>query len=349
MKKRFLGIPMSIGTVLIAAVVLSGFAFQATSAEAKKDNWPSAITLGSRSAGSSGYFEGVGVGKMIEQYTGVPVAIVPTAGSTAICELMARGDAQMGVITAYDAFNAFRGKGDFSKKVPLRCIAKGGGSVFGFVVKAGSGIKSLKDLKGRRVMGKYVGSEVSTRINLAYLHAAGLTEKDMKWQSYSSIGESLNALVEGSTEACGVPIGAGGAIFLQLGTKIDWTIIKMTDAEIEAAAKELPSCPLDTQPKGTYEKVPWDRTGLSAPSYIWAARVLPEDFVYEITRAIFENLNEFHKIHARCKDYTMDSALKAPIAAYHEGAVRYWKEKGKWTADMEKKQKEFLAEISEAR
>jgi len=275
-------------------------------------------------------------------------SIIPTAGSTAICELMARGDAQMGVITAFDAYNAFRGQGGYSQKVPLRCIAKGGGSVFGFIVKAGSGINSLKDLKGRRVMGNYIGSEVTTNVNLAYLHAAGLTEKDMKWQSYTRIKESLNApLVEGSTEACGVPIGSGGAIFLQLGTQIDWTVIKMTNTEIEAAAKELPSCPPDTQPKETYEKVPWDRTGLSAPSYIWAARDLPEDFVYEITKAIFDHLKDFHKIHSRCEDYTMESALNSPIAAYHAGAVLYWKEKGKWTAEMEKKQKAFLAEIGE--
>ena len=349
MKKRFLGITIPIVTVLITALVFGGFTFQAVMVEAKNDNWPAAITLGSRSIGSSGYFEGVGVGQMIEQFTRVPVSIIPTAGSTAICNLMARGDAQMGVITAFDAYNAFRGQEIYKEKVPLRCIAKGGGSVFGFIVKAGSGINSLQDLKGKRVMGNYIGSEVTVRINLAFLHAAGLTEKDMKWQSYTSIKESLNALVEGSTDACGVPIGSGGAIFLQLGTKIDWTVIKMTDAEIAAAAKELPSCPPATQPKGTYKQVPWDRTGLSAPSYIWVARDLPEDFVYEITKGIFDNLKEFHKIHSRCRDYTMEDALDAPIAAYHAGAVKYWREKGKWTAELEKKQKAFLAEIGEGK
>ncbi|NIM05407.1 MAG: hypothetical protein GTN65_07290, partial [Armatimonadetes bacterium] len=69
---------------------------------------------------------------------------------------------------------------------------------------------------------------------------------------------------------------------------------------------------------------------------------LSEDVVYHFTKAFFTNLKAFHPVHASAKEYDLEGSLQEPTIAYHPGAVRYYKEIGRWTPELESIQSKLL-------
>jgi TRAP-type uncharacterized transport system substrate-binding protein len=64
--------------------------------------------------------------------------------------------------------------------------------------------------------------------------------------------------------------------------------------------------------------------------------------VYQVTKAIFDNLPDWTGVHPLARQWSLKKALQINVAPYHEGAIRYYKEKGVWTAAMDAKQKALL-------
>ena len=71
---------------------------------------------------------------------------------------------------------------------------------------------------------------------------------------------------------------------------------------------------------------------------------MPDDVVYHFTKAFFENLKQFYPVHASAKEYTLKGSLEDPTIPFHPGAIRYYKEVGMWTPELEATQKELLAD-----
>jgi hypothetical protein len=69
---------------------------------------------------------------------------------------------------------------------------------------------------------------------------------------------------------------------------------------------------------------------------------VPDDLIYEFTKAFFENIEQFYPVHASAKEYTVAGSLEEPTIPFHPGAIRYYKEIGAWTPELEKKQMELL-------
>jgi hypothetical protein len=76
----------------------------------------------------------------------------------------------------------------------------------------------------------------------------------------------------------------------------------------------------------------------SLHSYFVAASRLSDDTMYKVTKALFDNIDEFHGFHATAKEWTIQETLDEPTIPYHPGAVRYFKERKVWTPELEKEQ-----------
>jgi len=264
---------------------------------------------------------------------GVPGLIataVASNGSVANANAIAGGSMQSGFIQSDVAYWAFTGTGIYEgrpKIDSLRAIANLYPESFHLVARKDSGIKTVRDLKGKRASLDEPGSGtlVDARLILA---AYGLTEKDMKAE-YLKPQQSADKLKDGALDAffsvAGWPQGAISELAVTTG--ID--LVPIDGPEAEELVKKYSFFSTDEIPDGAYKNVAGVKT--VSVNAIWATSTKQsEQLIYNITAALW-NPNTRKLLdsgHAKGKSIKFETAVQGLGIPLHAGAEKYYKEKG---------------------
>lgn len=192
------------------------------------------------------------------------------------------------------------------------------------VVSADSNIKSVADLKGKRVSVGAPGS--GTEINAQQiLEAYGLTFDDTQLQRLS-FADSAKAIQDGKLDAAFQTAGTPTAAITELAATTGVKIIPIDSDKIDAIIAKYPYYVKTTVPANTYQTVPEEVTTVSVKSMLLIRSDLDEDLVYKVTKAIFDNTDKLG--HAKAKEIKLDSVLSGVSIPIHPGAKKYFDEKG---------------------
>jgi hypothetical protein len=187
-----------------------------------------------------------------------------------------------------------------------------------------SGIKTLADLKGKRVSvgAPKSGTELNAR---AILTAAGLTYDDLGKVEYLPFGESVELIKNRQLDATLQSAGLGVSSIRDLASSVAITVVEIP---ADVVAKIGSPYLAGTIPAGTYEGQTADIATAVIQNYLVSSADVSDDVAYAMTKAIFENLDKMVAAHAAAKGIALDKAAKAPPAPLHPGAERYFKEAG---------------------
>ncbi|MCL5960511.1 MAG: TAXI family TRAP transporter solute-binding subunit [Chloroflexi bacterium] len=313
------------------------------------------MALGTPPIGSSYNTVGTGVAKVASDHTSMKVIVKPFAGPQAWMPLIDSGEVQLGALNSMDAWWAYTGGTGFNKAYKsLRVIVRGNNVASPTIlVRNDSDIKSMKDLRGKRVASEYGGHVFMSTSLTAYLESVGLTWNDVKPVPVTDIASGLKALREGRVDACFSGSPDTGAT-LETDAAIGVRTLNLGDVPPEQAGnapkdmvekfkKRLPAVDIIRQPKEGWMKS--DNTMISYPILLGASAKLSADAAYEITKALYENDTELHPIYSWLAGWKKASMFDpATTVPYHEGAIRYWKEKGLWTPAAEENNKKILGQ-----
>lgn len=310
------------------------------------DKWPSTISVGSFSKGSTSYPVNVAIAKLIGKYTPVSAAVREYAGGAPGIEALIRGDVDTWAQGQTDFYEAYLGEGLWKgRPQDLRLLI---GTVFegplGFGVRPSDGIHSIKDLAGKKVMSKSA-IPYQNRANEAILRKAGVWDKVTHIQ-FASTGDIAPAMIEKTVDSFCWAIGGPYSLQIKESTGIDW--ISLTEEEADAV-RAIPGL------------TPWKASGwilemygyppdkvLRSYSYLFAVSAraeMSENVAYGIVKAVFDgnHLDEVRSLSQNLSATSLKTAVADFWVPFHPGAVKYYKEKGIWTAKMEARQKELLA------
>jgi TRAP transporter TAXI family solute receptor len=310
---------------LVAAVALFGMA--SAGAQDKKVR----LSIGTGGTGGVYYPLGGGLAAMISKYVpGVEATAEVTAGSIANLQLIGGGKSELAFTMADAAWDATNGLDKFKDaKVPLRTLVVFYPNRMHVVTVEGTGVNTMKDLKGKRVStgAPVSGTEVMA---LRLIEASGLDPKDMTRERLS-VAESVNALKDGKIDAFfwvgGVPTPSITDLASTPGKKI-----KLIDHGDAAEAMRKKFGPIYVKNKilaNAYPGEPRDTSNVDVWNLIVVPEKADENLVYQITKVMFEKKDELVKVHkdAAFLDLANQSSGASPIA-FHPGALRYFKEKG---------------------
>lgn len=311
-----------IGLVVILAVGLIGIGHSM----AKKKF----LTLASGSPGGVYYPLGGGMAVVIQKTTDLRCAAESTGASVENCRLVGAGESDMGMVMGSIAYKAIQGQEPFEKKFPLAALFQMYPAPEHIVTVQGKGIRSIKDLKGKKVSIDVPGSGCAVMAK-AILEEYGFNlEKDLTI-AHLSQSESVQALKDGVIDAVFFNFAYPGSAVLDLAATRDIMLIPMESAMADKIVKKFPYYVKITIPAKTYPKVDNDVLCLGDSNVLIANKQMEEDVAYKIVKAIFENVDKgkwaLKDIHPIAAQLTPSNAVNSPVAL-HPGAIKYFKEVG---------------------
>ncbi len=262
---------------------------------------------------------------------GVPGLIAvaqSTKGSVDNVMGIAEGRLESGLSQADISYWAHNGQGIFEATGPietLRSVANLFPEAVHVVVRRDAGIDKLSDLRGKRVSLDREGS--GTRVDaLLILAAFGIGLDDMDEQALAA-GDAADRLRDGELDAFVMVVGTPATAVVELADDSLITLVPISGPEAEALRQNYPFFAKDRIVSGTYFNVPSTET-LSVGAQWLVSAELPEDLVYELTRALWhENTRRLlDNGHPKGKSIRKVSALDGLVVPLHAGARRYYGE-----------------------
>lgn len=304
--------------------------------------------------GSTGYNEASAIADALMKAYGTRIRLLPSGTSVGRITPLEAERAQYGWL-ATETFFAVEGLYDFAAKdqgpQDVRVLL-GRPASFGIVVTGESGIKKMEDLKGKRLAWVPANTSVNVKV-LAMLAFAGMTLDDVELVTLPSYGASLRALVDGTADAAGTSPTAATLRELEASPRgIGWVPVPAGNKEgWERLTGVAPffSPHEETIGAGMSKDNPVELMAYKYPMIVTYAST-DEDQVYALTKAVDETFDLYKESSPVMALWAIEKSGKPPAdAPFHEGAVRYLKEKGLWTDESEAWQKQRLDHVSKVK
>ncbi|MCR5259734.1 MAG: TAXI family TRAP transporter solute-binding subunit [Desulfovibrio sp.] len=262
---------------------------------------------------------------------GIKCTVESTSASVFNVNAVCNGDLEFGIAQADRQYQAVHGLAEWQGKPQekLRAVFALAPEAVTFVAAEDSGIKSLKDVKGKVINIGNPGS--GQRQNAIDLFASvGINwEKDFKAEGIKS-ADAPRMVQDNRLDGFFFTVGhPNGNIKEATAGKRKCRIVSIT--EIEPLLKKLPyytkvEIPMDQYPEASNAGEKVFTVGMLA-TLVTSADV-PDEVVYAVTKEVFENLGEFKKLHPALASLTKESMLEGLSAPIHPGALKYYKEAG---------------------
>jgi uncharacterized protein len=312
---------------LLAVVGVLGFASGGTESAAGAPKQETVfLNIGTGSTSGTYYPLGGAMAEIISKNVpGVNATAVSTAASAANINKLNEKEFQMVMVQNDVTYYAYTGTEMFKdKKMPgLRAVASLYYETIQIVTLASTGIKSFDDLKGKRIAVGAAGSgtEINTR---QILETIGLTYNDIKAQ-YLSFAEAANGLRDGNTDAALITAGIPTAAIRDVAAQKDVVLVPVPES---VATKIIAKYPFYTRyvvPKDTYPKQSADVPTLAVKAILVVDASMGEQLAYDVTKAIFTNLDRVALAHAQGKVIKKETALEGLPVPVHPGAEKFFK------------------------
>ena len=314
MTKKILAL-IALSLVLVMALASCGGATQ--------------LAMGTGGTGGTYFAFGGVLNHYVRNHAGVDCTPVPTDGSKANIQGIDSGDYQLGTVQSDVMAYAWAGSNSFASEGAIKSFRVIGGLYAEAVqlITVDPEIKTVADLAGKKVsIGAPASGVYFNAIDV--LAAVGLTESDIKAQ-YQSFNDSAESLKDGKIDAAFVVAGAPTPAVVELMTTNENARLVPIDGEVSATI--MASCPYYTEykiPAGTYKGQVEDVTTITVKATLIVSADLDEDTVYNITKAIFDNIDGIKAEHAKGAELSLENATSGMTAPFHKGAAKYFAEKG---------------------
>lgn len=301
--------------------------------EAKPADRMQFVTIGTGGVTGVYYPTGRAISKMImkDEKSDFTATVESTAGSVYNINAVMSGDLDFGIAQSDMQYQAYFGKVNWDGKAQtsLRSVFSIHPESVTLVVSDGAGINSIADLGGKRVNLGNVGSGQLQNAQ-DVLEALGMSKDDVN-AKYIKAVEAPNLLQEKKLDAFFYTVGhPSEAVKEATQGEIKVKIIPITGDKIKALIKEKPYYAESIIEVKNYPDIENtnDIKSVGVKATLVTSIDMSDDIVYEITKDVFENLEDFKKLHPAYSVLTKENMLQGLSAPIHPGALKYYKEAG---------------------
>ena len=262
---------------------------------------------------------------------GIRCSTESTGGSVFNLNTIRAGELDMGVAQSDWQYHAYHGSSKFKDKGAnreLRAIFSVHPEPFTVVARVDSGIRNFGDLKGKRVNVGNPGSGQRGTMEVL-MEASGWKMSDFALASELKSSEQSMALCDNKIDAMVFTVGHPSGSIKEATTSCDSVLVNVTGSAVDMLVAENDFYRTATIPGGMYSGNPNDiKTFGVGATFVTSTRT-PENVIYEVVKAVFENFDSFRKFHPAFRNLDKRQMIKDGLSApLHAGAVKYYKEAG---------------------
>lgn len=302
------------------------------------------VTIGTNPAGTLYNQIGAALSTAIQQALGIPASARPFSGSSVYLPQLQRGEIEFGINSALDSRMAYRGEHVYKQAMTnLRATMLLWQAPYQYFVRADAGIRSVADLRGKRIVTTFRAIASFDQLNDAILATGGLTRKDVTSVTMSGVPDAIRGVVDGSVDAAPSAVGipalreadaaiSGGIRFINLGPNHD-------------ALHALPGIGAMTlKPGPAFAGVKEPTTVSRFDAYLNTGVHLSAEDVYTVTKTLMNQWPKIQEALPALRGIRVSDLAPVSIShPYHEGAIRAFKEAGMWTPEHQKRQDQLKA------
>ena len=316
-----------LATVALSATLMLGL----SSAQAAEEKY---VTIGTGGQTGVYYVVGQSICKLVNREQskyGIKCTAPSTGGSVANLNAIRAGEQDMGVAQSDQQYNALKGEGEFKAAGPfkeLRSVFALHPESFTVVARKDSGIKTFDDLKGKRVNIGNPGSGQRATID-ALMKEKGWDTSVFQLASELKASEQAQALCDNNIDAMVYVVGHPNGSIQEAASSCEAIVVPVTGPGVDKLIKTYPYYVVSTIPGGMYPGTDQDVKTFGVTATFVSSTKAPDDIIYAVVKAVFDNFDRFKKVHPAFANLKPADMLKDGLSApLHDGAVKYYKEKG---------------------
>ncbi len=286
------------------------------------------ISLATGGTGGTYYPVGSGIASLLtKNVEGLEVTAESTGASVANLKMIADGQVEMILAASNTSLGGYTGAEPFDAPIDnIRGITALYPETFQFVVLDASGLKTIDELKGKRVAVGAPGSGTERTAKMV-LEAHGITYDDIDAQ-FLGFGEAITALKDRLIDCAIVGSGIPTSSVVDASATLDINLLTVNKEKTDKLMSDAIYFRYETIPEGTYNGVDHDTLTVASPALMVASEEMDEELAYQITKTLYENIEDLEAVHAQGKNIKLENANSAMSIPLHQGAERYYKEMG---------------------
>ncbi|WEX90936.1 TAXI family TRAP transporter solute-binding subunit [Sinorhizobium garamanticum] len=262
---------------------------------------------------------------------GIRCSVESTGGSAFNVNTIKEGELDFGMAQSDIQYNAFKGEESFKEggaHADLRAVFSIHPEPFTVLAHPNAGVTKFEDFKGKRFNVGNPGS--GTRASMERLLATmGWTLADFSLASELKADEHGPALCDGKIDGFFYGVGHPSANIQDPTTTCSAKLVSLTGDAVDKLVAENPYYARATIPGGLYNNNPEDTETFGVLATLVTSANVPEESVYQLTKSVFENFDEFKSLHPAFANLDPAKMIKDGLSApLHPGAEKYYKEKG---------------------
>lgn len=292
------------------------------------------VTIGTGGQTGVYYVVGQSVCRLLNRNSaehGIRCNAPSSGGSVANVNAIRGGEMNMGVVQSdiqyksYEGIQSFESEGPFSD---MRALFALHGEPLTIVARNDANIAGVKDLKGKRVNIGNPGSGQRDTMDVV-MQALGWTVDDFALASALDAAEQAAALGDNNIDAMVYVVGHPNGSIQEATTTVDANLVSVSGPEIDQLISEHPYYAKAIIPGGLYRGNDADTETFGVRATLVASTATDDETVYQTVKAVFENFDRFKRLHPAFATLKEEEMIKDGLSApLHEGAIRYYKERG---------------------
>jgi len=308
-------------TIITASVMLTGSAFATQF-----------ITIGTGGVTGTYYPTGGAICRMMnkeKKTTGIRCSVESTGGSVYNVNTINANELDFGIAQSDTIYQAFNGEGKFKGKAitGLRSVLAIYPELLAFVVNKKSGIKTLADIKGKKVNIDVAGSGTRMTTEIV-LKAFGIKKSDLALANELKSSEGPTMLKDNKIDGYFGVFGHPTANIKDASNSLDIDIVAIDGKPIDDLVAKYSYYAKGVISGTFYHGVKHDTPSIGVKAVLVTKDSIDEKIVYTLTKTILDNFDAFKKLHPAYKTITKESLLSGLAIPQHPGAIKAFKEAG---------------------
>ncbi|OGQ81442.1 MAG: hypothetical protein A3F90_03255 [Deltaproteobacteria bacterium RIFCSPLOWO2_12_FULL_60_19] len=334
---------------LAVVVFLTPLLFDAAHAQ----KLPPAVAIGTNTPGTLFYAMASGLAKVASGASPVQVSVQPYTGTSTFLPLVNTGELDFGVVNGVDMGMAYvgpqklqvGGRNPFPHVPNTRLVMRGSPLMTSAIVRKDSPIKTIHEIRGKRVTGAYPAHLAVWYNMYGILASAGLAWQDVKVVPVPAVNEGMDALVQGRADVSTHALGSAKVKEADATIGIRYVSIDCSPQGENRLRSAVPGYYPRSLKAGASTGVVEDTCFETYDIYFATHHAASDQLVTAVLKAVWDNIGQLKPLHPGFDEWTRERAASADITIpYHPAAIKFYKDKGVWKPEMDRAQERLLAQ-----